>query len=64
MYCLTIYRMPKSGRWRWKFSYGNRVLARADYHYDSFSACKKVFGKFVKVVSLGPTAYSETRDNG
>lgn len=43
MYKVKIYQMPKSGRWRWKFMYNNRVLARADYHWASPSAAEKAF---------------------
>jgi len=43
MYKLTFYQLPKSKRWRWKFSYNKTVLARAEYHYASPAAAKKSF---------------------
>jgi len=53
MYTVTLYQMPKSGRWRWKFSYNNRILARADYHYANKAAAHKSFVRFAKVARFG-----------
>jgi len=39
--------MPKSGRWRWKFQYNNRVLARGDYHYATPAAAEKSFRNLI-----------------
>ena len=51
MYKLIIYKMPKSGRWRWKFQYNNRVLARADYHYASAKSAEKSFENIAKALN-------------
>lgn len=47
-YVLETYQMSKSGRWRWKFSYNKRVLARADYHYADENAAKRAFMNMLK----------------
>jgi len=46
-YKLETYQVAHSKRWRWKFSYNGRVLARADYHYASESSAKRAFSNFV-----------------
>lgn len=43
MHTLILYQMPKSGRWRWKFCFNSRILARADHHYESPSAARRAF---------------------
>lgn len=48
MYRLVLYKLPKSGRWRWKIVYQDNVLARADNHYASKSAARKAFQRFIK----------------
>lgn len=48
MYNLILYQLPKSERWRWKFSFNNRILARAEYHYASRAAAHKSFARFAK----------------
>jgi len=53
MYKLTLYQMPKSKRWRWKFSYNERVLARADHHYASKAAAHKSFTKLATAAKFG-----------
>jgi len=46
-YKLETYKIPMSGRWRWKFLYNNRTLARSDYNYGSESAAKRAFSNFI-----------------
>ena len=50
MYQLTIYRMKTTGRWKWRFSYQQRVLARSDYHYVSPSKAELAFNNFASAV--------------
>ena len=47
MYQLTIYKMKTTGRWKWRFSYQQRVLARSDYHYASPLKAETAFENFV-----------------
>ena len=55
MYQLILYQ-ARCGRWRWKFGYNNRIIARADYHYHSPSEAKRSFDNLVK--ALGQKSFS------
>jgi len=48
MFKVEYYQVPKSKRWRWKWMYNHRVLARSETHYrDKFSA-QQGFVNFAK----------------
>jgi hypothetical protein len=46
VYQLTIYKMKTMNRWKWRFSYQNKIVARADHHYASPSKAEMAFYTF------------------
>jgi len=53
MYKLISYYLPKTGRWRWKFQYNSRVLARSEHSYINITVCEQAFKKLAAAAQLG-----------
>jgi len=43
---VTIYPVKNSGRWKWKFETNKRVVAKADYSWNSRAAALEAFNGF------------------
>jgi uncharacterized protein YegP (UPF0339 family) len=65
MYTLMLYQLPKSERWRWKLVTPNgRVIARADYHYQSMSRAERSFKGMLKGLINNPISVSIIKSDG
>jgi len=59
MYVLMLYQLPKSERWRWKLMSPNgRIIARADYHYESINTAERSFKSMFNGLKKNPISVS------